>query len=86
MANKAADLLKTRGVKYLEVFALTCPPRPGLDSWRRLERDLLITFKNVHGEIPRSNTSGKNFTPDKLSGIFQYRRLESVLRRFEAQQ
>lgn len=79
MAHKAVDYLSHRGVKYLDVFAITCPPRPGLDTWRRLERDLLITFKYEYGSVPKANSSGKNFTPDKLSKAFQYRRLAKVL-------
>ena len=79
MASKAVDFLAEWGVRWLDVYAITCPPRPGLDSWRKLERDLLITFKIVHGRVPKANTSGKNFTPDKLSKVFQYRRLAKVL-------
>ena len=82
MASKAADSLSQWGVKYLEVYAVTCPPRPGLDSWRRLERDLLVVFKIIYGTVPKANSSGKNFTPDKLSKVFQYRRLVSVLGEF----
>jgi hypothetical protein len=47
-----------------------------------LERDLLITFQLVFGRVPRANSSGKNFTPDKLSGLFQYRRLVKVLKSY----
>lgn len=84
MAYKAVDFLSEWGVKWLDVYAVTCPPRPGLDSWRRLERDLLITFKILHGTVPKANTSGKNFAPDKLSKVFQYRRLVKVLSAFDA--
>jgi len=83
MATKAADVLLERGVRFLEVYAVTCPPRPGLDSWRRLERDLLVTFGIMYGRVPKSNTSGKNFTPDKLSQVFQYRRLVKLLTAYE---
>jgi hypothetical protein len=82
MASKAADVLRERGVRHLEVFAVTCPPRPGLDGWKRLERDLLVTFNILYGRVPKANKSGKNFTPDKLSKMFQYRRLEGVLRAY----
>src|SRR5262245_50629381 len=82
MANKALDFLETWGVKRLDVFLVTCPPRPGLQSWLQLERDLLIVFKLEFGSIPVANTSGKNFTPDKLSGLFQYRRLVKVVRSY----
>jgi len=83
MASKALAFLSDWGVKFLEVYAVTCPPRPGLDSWKRLERDLLVTFGIRYGRVPKANTSGKNFTPDKLSKMFQYRRLVKVLKAYE---
>jgi hypothetical protein len=79
MSSKAIDFLETRGVKRLDVYFVTCPPRTGLSSWRRLERDPLITFKNEYGVVPASNRSGKNFTVERLSGYFPYRRLVKVL-------
>lgn len=82
MAYKAVDLLGMRGIKSLEVCLVVCPPRPGARSWARLERDLLITFKNEFGAVPIGNTSGKNFTPDKLSKSFQYSRLVKVLKAY----
>ena len=80
MAGKAIKFLTHHGVKYLDVFTITCPPRPGTRSWTHLERDLLIAFKFEFGSVPAANTSGKNLSPDKLSGLFQYRRLLKVLR------
>lgn len=79
MAHKAIDYLARHGVRWLDVYTVTCPPRPGMESWKKLERDLLITFNLVHGRIPHANSSGKNLTPDRLSSVFQYRRLSKVL-------
>lgn len=79
-ANKAIDFLKTWGVKYLDVYLITCPPRPGVKSWSRLEKDLLIAFQSEYGQIPAGNKSGKNFRPDKLSRLFNYNRLCKILR------
>lgn len=83
MSYKALDFLEDRGMRRLDVYLVTCPPRSGVPSWRRLERDLLIAFKFVYGRVPTGNTSGKNFTPDKLSGLFQWPRLVKVLRVYE---
>jgi hypothetical protein len=41
-----------------------------------------VTFNILYGRVPKANKSGKNFTPDKLSKMFQYRRLEGVLRAY----
>ncbi|MBI5864398.1 MAG: hypothetical protein HZB38_07815 [Planctomycetes bacterium] len=82
MAHKAIRFLERRGVRSLDVFVITCPPRPGTRSWLLLERDLLIAFKLEYGRVPLANASGKNLGPDRLSGLFHYRRVVSVLRSF----
>jgi len=81
-AHKAIDFLERWGVKWLDVYLVTCPPRPGVRSWARLERDLLITFKLEYGTVPEGNTSGKNLGPYRLSGLFNYRRLCAVLDKY----
>jgi hypothetical protein len=43
---------------------------------------LLVTFNILYGRVPKANKSGKNFTPDKPSKMFQHRRLEGVLRAY----
>jgi hypothetical protein len=43
------------------VFVVTCTTRQHVDTWKRLERALLITFKEMYGEIPNGNTHGKHF-------------------------
>jgi hypothetical protein len=83
IAHKAIDFLKRWGVKRLDVYLVTCPPRSGTQSWASLERDLLFTFKMEYGTVPEANKTGKNFTPDDFSGLFHFRRLVKVLRGYE---
>lgn len=83
MSYKAIDFLAQRGVSRLDVYLISCPPRPGLRSWLHLERDLLITFKFIYGQVPAGNKSGKNFTPGRLSNLFQWSRLVKVLASYE---
>ncbi len=79
IAHKAIDFLGEWGVRSLQVCLVTCPLKPGTKSWPRLERDLLIAFKLEFGAVPKANKSGKNFTPDGLSRMFNYRRLVRVV-------
>lgn len=79
MSHKAIAFLDKWGVRYLEVYLVTCPPRQKVRTWLRLEQDLLIAFKFIYGRVPEANMSGKNFTPDRLSGLFQWSRLAKVL-------
>ena len=82
MSHKAIKFLVNRGVKSLDVHVITCPPRPGIRTWLYLERDLLITFKQMYGRVPLANRSGKNFVPDRLSQLFNYNRMVKVLKLF----
>jgi hypothetical protein len=82
MSHKAIEFLVNRGVKSLDVHVVTCLPRPGIRAWLCLERDLLITFKLEFGSVPLGNSSGKNFVPDRLSQLFQYRRMVKVVNLF----
>jgi hypothetical protein len=80
--TKAIDLLDRWGVRQLDIYTVTCPPRPGRSTWTDLERDLLITFCLEYGAQPRGNTSGKNLSPDRLSGAFNFKRLKRVLAQY----
>lgn len=79
IAYKAIDFLEEWGVRWLDVYLATCGEKTGEKTWQALERDLLIAFKLEHGRVPLANKSGQNYTPDRLSGLFHYRRLLKVL-------
>jgi hypothetical protein len=72
--------VKMRGVKTIEVFPMTCTGRSGLRMWEVLERDLIITFKNRHGEVPHFNIvgRGKRFNMERIS-CFRKRRLLNII-------
>ena len=57
-AHKAEDLLGRFGVKQLEFHVVTSKKRPNVQSWRLLERALLLTFRERYGEIPHCNSQG----------------------------
>lgn len=39
---------------------LTCAPRQHVKTWHKLERALLLQFKDDYGRVPVCNTQGKN--------------------------
>lgn len=84
MAQSAAKLtdkvLAKYGVRHFHVRMLTCAPRQSVATWRELERALLLTFKNVYGEIPEFNRQGKGFRPRDEFKLFSRDRLENLLR------
>ena len=67
----------------MSVYPVTCPARQRVQTWKSLERDLLIAFKFNYGRVPEANRAGRNFAPDRLSGLFQWTRLVRVLAQYE---
>lgn len=66
MAQSAADktdkVLAKYGVKRFHVRVLTFTPRAGVrQTWRKLERALLLAFKGEYGQVPEFNKVGKGF-------------------------
>src|SRR5690348_927926 len=44
-ASKAIEMLELRGIRTLEFFAVTCKSRQKVQTWKKLERALLLTFR-----------------------------------------
>jgi hypothetical protein len=51
-ARKAPSLLTTYGIKHLEFFVVTCTAQQAVKTWRKLERALLIRFRELFGAVP----------------------------------
>ena len=78
-ANQAQKLLNQRGIRELEFYVVTCASRAAVQSWKKLERGLILAFKDLYGEPPVGNRQGKNiFWHDEL-WYFTLRRLRSVI-------
>lgn len=81
-AAKAAQMLGLHGVKHLELFVVTSTSMSKIKTWHKLERGLILAFKDKYGEPPKCNIVGKNmrwtdeqiyFTKERLNGvIFKY--------------
>ena len=81
VAARAETVLDLYGVREFHVRILTCAPRPGLDSWVKLERALLLAFREKYGDLPKCNSAGKNMRED---GVFDYFKRERLGRLLEA--
>lgn len=77
VAVRANDILALRGVKSFKAHIITCPPRPNVSTWRKLERALLLGFKEKFGETPKCNSHGKRM---RERDEFRYFRKRGVLR------
>lgn len=83
-AAKAQDMLSLRGVLQLHFYVVTCKSRKNVKSWKKLERALLLTFKDAFGKPPECNTQGKNITWRDELDYFTRKRLDSVIKQYSS--
>ena len=48
-ANKAGELFELHGIKTLEAHIVTCQRRQAVQTWKKLERALLLEFRSRFG-------------------------------------
>jgi hypothetical protein len=78
-AHRAADILALRGVRSFTARIVTCPPRQKIATWTKMERALLITFRERFGDVPHCNSHGKKMRPRDVFQFFQKRRLLTII-------
>ena len=83
-AHRAKDLLALHGVNSLSFFVVTCAARQRVKSWRKLEVGLILSFRQLYGDVPKCNVKGKNQKWSDELEYFTRHRLESVLTKYEA--
>lgn len=78
-AQKAGELLELRGIKTLEAHIVTCSRRQGVETWKKLERALLLEFRSQFGEVPTGNSQGKAMKERDEFRYFQRNRIRSIV-------
>jgi hypothetical protein len=78
-AAKAQDVLSLHGVREFSVRILTCGRRQSVKTWEKLERGLLIIFRQKYGALPKCNTAGKRMKARNEFRYFRRDRLEKAL-------
>jgi len=82
-AYRAKKVLSWLGVRQFEVRVVTCQKKPGVRTWRLLERALLLTFLKKYGDPPRCNQHGKGIRERDEFAYFRRDRLERILSALE---
>jgi len=62
VGERARSILDTHGIRAFAVFIVSCHPLQKVRSWSKLERALLIRFRERYGKQPLCNTAGKRLT------------------------
>lgn len=84
-AAKARELLIEHGVKELQFYTVSCSARQRVKTWMKLERGLLLRFRERSGDIPIGNTQGKKMKWTDEPSFFTRRRLDAVLDKYRDQ-
>jgi hypothetical protein len=79
VAARAEDILGLNGVRSCHARVVTCRPRQRVRTWLKLERALLIKFKERFGDTPRCNTHGKKMKAIDEFEYFHERGISHVL-------
>jgi len=79
VAARAEEVLAIHGVREFWVRIVTCPPRQSVKTWIKLERALLLVFRQKYGDLPKCNTAGKKMKERDEFKYFKRFRLEQIL-------
>ena len=72
-------VLCQRGVRSFDVHLVTCPARQGVRIWNKLERAMLLTFREMFGEVPLCNTHGRRMRPTDEFRYFSRSGLRTIV-------
>jgi len=78
-AGRGEELLYEYGMKHLEFNVVTCGKVQGVETWRKLERALLIRFRELYGKIPRANIVGAKIRWQDELKYFRLEKLDRIL-------
>lgn len=78
-AQRADDVLGLHGVKHFDVRIVTCQGRQHVKTWHKLERALLLRFREKYGRVPALNQRGAKMRETDEFRLFTRKRLDAVL-------
>ncbi len=79
VAYRAPDVFALRGVQRFEVRVVTCTPRQRVKTWVKLERALLLAFRELYGEVPTLNSHGRKIKETDEFRYFARAQLKTIL-------
>lgn len=81
-AHKAGALLGNHGITHLEFYVVTSSIKNGVQTWKSLERGLLITFREMFGAAPLENKTGQGMKWREDDNLFSRPRLKTVIEKY----
>src|SRR5690606_24986532 len=80
--DKSKELLTLHGIKQLEFYVVTCTSVRNLQSWKKLERALILTFRQMYGDPPKENKQGRKMKLGDEYKYFNRNQLEKVIQKY----
>ena len=78
-AYRAQEIFSGWGIEKLEVRVVTCGSRQHVETWVKLERALLLTFRERYGEPPLCNVHGVGMRERDEFDYFARSRLNRII-------
>ena len=78
-AARAKHILGIRGVREFSVRIISCSSRQNVKTWTKLERAMLLVFKDLYGEVPHCNKQGNRMKERDEFDYFRKRRVKRIL-------
>lgn len=79
VATRAKRILGLHGVTEFQARTVSCKPRQRVKMWHKLERAMLLCFKEMFGQVPECNVHGKNLSERDEFSYFSRTRVKRVL-------
>ena len=80
VAARADAILKLHGVRSFQARVVTCKRRRNVKTWYKLERAMLITFKELYGAVPTCNSKGSKMRKTDEFKYFSSARVRTILK------
>lgn len=81
--DKAYKFLRQYATKELQLYIVTCTRIPGVPTWEKLERALILQFRSIYGDVPRGNKTGMKMKWRDEREYFRTETLEKALMKFD---
>ena len=82
-AERAPNLLRDHGIKNLTFYAIKCTPIQKVKTWKKLEIALLVTFREMYGEIPKLNKTHEKTPSHSKPDYFTEERLRKIITKYQ---
>jgi hypothetical protein len=79
VASRTDEILSNHDLTHFETHVITCKSLPRVDTWRKLERALLVTFRDLYGEPPLCNRHGARIRAEDEFTYFARERVQNIL-------